>query len=262
MKIQKLQHEWPEKAGFCIDRPYGREDYTVLVFYNKVALLTGGAIETANAGGCIIYEPGVPQWFQSIGPLTHDWMHLSADAAEDFAAMDLPMNTVFYPRDTATIHRLFWEMESEFMGDLPFREELLSQKYRQLLIALYRDRHLPPSEPPAKEELVRLRQMRHQILLHPEKDWSVPQMAALADMCVSRFYAAYKAAFGDSPMETCIRARINAAENQLGMTDLSVKEIALSLGYRNLCHFHRQFKEYTGQTPLACRAHWKESGQK
>ncbi len=47
--------------------------------------------------------------------------------------------------------------------------------------------------------------------------------------------------------------RIQRAALRLRETDLSVLDIALKSGYRNLSHFNRQFRQITGTTPTAWR---------
>lgn len=257
MSILNLRHEWPEPAGFTLSRPKGLDNYTVLLFYNSVELQCGDGSLVTAPGAMLIYPPEVPQWFYSREPLLHDWMHLSADEAEALASFGVPLNTVFYPKDRAALHGLFREMELEFYGDKPYRETLLRQKLTELLVRLHRDRYCETAVPLPEEEMTQLRALRRQLLLYPQRPWTVPEMARLTGLSVSRFYTVYKTAFGSSPMDTCIHARITAAQDRLVSTTQTVKEIALSLGYGNVCHFSRQFKSVTGKTPLEYRAQYR-----
>lgn len=61
IEIVSLRHEWPEKAGFFIDRPVGYPKYTFLHFNNSVEILVDGAMVTTEPHACIIYNIGTPQ---------------------------------------------------------------------------------------------------------------------------------------------------------------------------------------------------------
>lgn len=50
-----------------------------------------------------------------------------------------------------------------------------------------------------------------------------------------------------------IKRRMEAAKKLLQGGDQSVCEIALSLGYQNVSHFFRQFRQYYGTTPTNWR---------
>ena len=54
-------------------------------------------------------------------------------------------------------------------------------------------------------------------------------------------------------MDDLIRARIDTAKNRLTDTDLPVQTVAAELGYRNVTHFCRQFKQLTGLPPTEFR---------
>ena len=78
-------------------------------------------------------------------------------------------------------------------------------------------------------------------------------MAELAYVSPSRFHTVYRAAFGISPMDDLIHARIDTAKNRLCNSNESVNRLALELGYKNVTHFCRQFKKITGMTPVEFR---------
>jgi AraC-like DNA-binding protein len=79
-------------------------------------------------------------------------------------------------------------------------------------------------------------------------------MASLAYLSPSRFHALYRAVFGISPMDDLIHARIDTAKNRLSDTEETVQNLSEQLGYRNVTHFCRQFKQLTGMTPVQFRA--------
>ena len=74
-------------------------------------------------------------------------------------------------------------------------------------------------------------------------------MAQRVHLSPSRVYPIYKKLFGISPNADLINARINSAKNRLINSGDKIEDIAESLGYRNITHFIRQFKENTGMSP-------------
>ncbi len=67
------------------------------------------------------------------------------------------------------------------------------------------------------------------------------------------FCRLFKKAIGHSPMEYINEYRIKQTRRLLEETNLSVTEICLECGYNNLGNFLREFRKYTGTTPLQYR---------
>lgn len=53
--------------------------------------------------------------------------------------------------------------------------------------------------------------------------------------------------------ETIIKARLQYANQQLIMTNSSIKSICFDCGFDSISYFYRLFKKYTGQTPVEYR---------
>lgn len=67
------------------------------------------------------------------------------------------------------------------------------------------------------------------------------------------FCRLFKKAIGQSPIEYINEYRIKQTQRLLEETDLPVTEICLECGYNNLGNFLREFRKYTGTTPLQYR---------
>jgi transcriptional regulator GlxA family with amidase domain len=65
----------------------------------------------------------------------------------------------------------------------------------------------------------------------------------------SRYITVFKENMGMSPSEYIINLRINVACDLLRNHDMSVKEVAASVGYDNAHFFSKIFKKKTGTTP-------------
>lgn len=255
MEIIAIRHDWPEKAGFTISRPHGREDYTFLHFMRSVEISVGGKRITARPGACIFYAPGTPQWFKSENDMIHNWVHLDPSLRSILAHYAIPEDELLYPHSTAFISDIFRSAEAEYFSDDCFKAEMLEAYMQEFLIRFSRAIREEPYAPSVgRREREKMQALRQTILSSPENKWTVPEMAALASLSPSRFHAVYKAVFGTSPMRDVIEARIRYAQSLL-LSDgsASVAWIAETLGYADQYHFIRQFKTVTGETPGAYR---------
>ena len=252
--VTRARHAWPEKAGFLIDRPRGLQEYTFLHFHNSMEILIDGRIVTTPPGAIIVYSPDTPQWFRSPQPLIHDWMHMEGDVAAVLSSFGLEPDKLYYPANGSFITAITRQIEMEVLTRRPDSRILSQLKFQELILLLARS-CARQEEQPDSTAIKRLRQVRVAVFSQLEQPWTVSRMAALTYLSPSRFHALYRAAFGISPMDDLIHARIDTAKNRLADTDISVQTLAGELGYRNVTHFCRQFKSLTGKTPGAFRAH-------
>ena len=96
----------------------------------------------------------------------------------------------------------------------------------------------------------RMRDLRFQMLSHPEKNWTVEDLAKQVSLSPSRYHALYKKLFGSSPMKDVINAKIDMAKTILLSDETTtLPVVAQRLGYKSHYHFIRQFKAVTGLTP-------------
>ena len=253
IRITRARHSWPEKAGFIIDRPKGLPEYTFLHFFESVEILVAGEVVTTPPGAVIFYSEDTPQWFRSPGPLLHDWMHLQGDVKPLLRSAGLEPDRLYLPGSSRFITPIIRQIELEVLTRQPDGEALSELKLRELLILLARS--CAQQEEKADSAAVKqLRQVRSIVFSRLEQPWTVQEMASLAFLSPSRFHALYRAVFGISPMDDLIHARIDTARNRLADTDEPVQNLSEQLGYRNVTHFCRQFKQLTGLTPSQFRA--------
>lgn len=80
-----------------------------------------------------------------------------------------------------------------------------------------------------------------------------------ARFAVDKYHLAksFKRHTGFSPNDYLINARITRAKELLRFTDLSVAEIAASVGIDNVSHFINLFRQRQASTPLAYRKLWR-----
>jgi transcriptional regulator GlxA family with amidase domain len=78
-------------------------------------------------------------------------------------------------------------------------------------------------------------------------------VAAAAGLTRMHFAAQFKAATGLRPHEFLLRRRVERAQEMLTESDLSLVDIALSVGFQTQSHFTTVFKRFVGQPPQSWR---------
>lgn len=127
-----------------------------------------------------------------------------------------------------------------------FAAALVGQLVAQALL-LGKPRNVPN---PVDEKLAAL---ALEIRSRPSADWDAPSMASRCGVSTAQFNRRFRLAFGLSPRQYVLRERIGRAATLLRETELSIKEIAEALRYREIFYFHRQFRQLLGQTPTEMR---------
>jgi AraC-like DNA-binding protein len=84
---------------------------------------------------------------------------------------------------------------------------------------------------------------------------SLADLAAATGLTRMHFAAQFRAATGLRPHEYLLRRRIERSQELLLRRDVSVVDVALSVGFQTQSHFTTVFKRFVGQPPLA----WRQS---
>jgi len=86
-----------------------------------------------------------------------------------------------------------------------------------------------------------------------DPELSISAIAEAFDMATARLSLAFKDEMNMSPLEYLTLLRVEYSKQLLCMTEHSIKDIAMSVGYYDASSFIRRFKQMTGMTPLQYR---------
>lgn len=250
--INRIKHEGREHKGFRLLREKGSGDYIFIHFLSPIDIMINGSFVSCLRNACIIFDPeSYQQFYASEEALVHNWIHFMPENKIIFNRMGLPINRVFYPRNTGFITNLVKTMEMEFVNKPPFWEVHADGLLLCLFTLIAREtmevnetRYGFGSELRSSFELLRL-----DIYNDPGRNWTIPSMASRLGLSRSRFTVLYGKFFKVSPIEDLITARIEYAKHLLIVSDMSISQLAESVGYDSVEHFSRQFKKRTGVTP-------------
>lgn len=154
-------------------------------------------------------------------------------------------------RGTASIKRHFQSLH--LLADEPasplraLRLRLATAGLLLDVLAAARAHTVPPGES-------RLEEILAMIARHPERDYTVDDLARRAGMAPNHFITRFRERAGLPPRQYLLACRMEAARGLLRTGGLPVTEIAARLGFCSSQHFATLFKRHTGTTPLACRA--------
>lgn len=250
MYIEMVQSAWQQKAGSCITTAVARF-YNLFYFPTPIQMMIDGELKWTEPNACFFSEPGYVRNFYFPNDTVMSWTHNPVDIEKLIKKYEIPLNCVFYLSNSAVLPELFQKMRKEFRLRDPYREELLDIYTEELLIKLSRyTKHKDEMLPINSRAQKKMRDLRWAVLSHPEKNWTVEEMANVVMLSPSRFHAVYKQMFGSSPVKDVIRAKIDLAKSILLAEErINLTSIAEQLGYSNQYHFIRQFKSVTGVTP-------------
>ncbi|QEO17764.1 helix-turn-helix domain-containing protein [Acetobacter vaccinii] len=99
----------------------------------------------------------------------------------------------------------------------------------------------------------KLRKALDHIETHLTEPFNLNILASLCGMSRFHFSRSFHHTMGHSPSHWFIQRRIELAATQLRQTDMSILEIALSVGYESSSHFSQVFRKTKGISPRAYR---------
>ncbi len=139
----------------------------------------------------------------------------------------------------------------------PGRDTLINRLVGMLLIECVRD-YIEQLPNHAQNWLTALRDPQLSAALsaihaHPEKNWSVTELAALAYMSRSAFAERFSRIMGQAPLSYLAAHRLRLAASYLRANMLSIARIAEKVGYASETAFSQAFKRMYGLSPSQYR---------
>jgi len=112
------------------------------------------------------------------------------------------------------------------------------------------------SPPPPARHLLRARDLADARYADPALD--VPTLAQRAHASTAHFSRCFKETFGETPHQYLQTRRIERAQELLRLTELTVSEVCLAVGYTSLGSFSATFKRTVGLAPSVWREQVRE----
>ncbi|MHB0771229.1 helix-turn-helix domain-containing protein [Bradyrhizobium sp. 5.13L] len=100
----------------------------------------------------------------------------------------------------------------------------------------------------------RLKRVLQYIDKHLSAKMTLQEMAGVAGLSRMHFAAQFRAATGVRPHEYLLRRRIERAQELLKQAEVTLVDIALTVGFQTQAHFTTVFKRFVGDTPYQWRS--------
>ena len=231
-------------------RCLGRLDfYFLYVIEGTLSLLAPGGNILMKSGDFYIIPPGIPYSYEHTEkePLNYFWVHFTGSDAENIVSRYKfkPYPEINSVPDSTDIISSMHRFTESCASEEPFKELELSILFERLLLKLAR-RCGGENPIPIKKSLSHINAYYY-------TDIKIPALARIEGLSTSRYNALFKELMGTSPCEYIIKTRLKFACELLSTTELSIKEIAVTVGYRDPHFFSRIFKEKLGLTPKEYR---------
>ncbi len=117
----------------------------------------------------------------------------------------------------------------------------------------YAAKHQQQSTQPQDRRTEILQEYSNLVMKHYAEWHHVSEYADAMHLTLPHLCSTIKSVSGRTAGDMIIDAIMTDAKSQLKITNLQVKEIALSLGFENVAFFNRFFKAHTGMTPKEYR---------
>lgn len=245
---------WDHNLDYTVDRPGGFGYYSFCYFQTPCIIKTKAGLEHYGPGSIVLFTPDFPQWYRGDGVgFINDWLDFSGkDVLSFIDSLHLPLNEEFRINDPSFIGHLIRDILRESYRRSGFWDVAVNIGIEDFLLHVARglletqERSLEPLKLRQYELLRHIRQEILEKLSHP---WLVDTMASMMNISSSRFTVLYREAFGVSPKEDLLAARIERAKQLLKNTGASVTFVAEQIGISETQYFSRLFKNKVGWSP-------------
>lgn len=242
-------------CDFIQDRPNGIVDFLFLCIKSKSTLIINESNYIINTPSVILFDSYTPhKYFPSGTKYIDDYLHFAVKDPDSFVKeLTFPFNIPIPLSNYSTIQTLLTLIIHENQPENKYSTQIISTLIKALMLKVGEQWNIVQHESILSPHYHDLLTIRNQITQHPEKMWTVEDLAEQAHLSHAYFQVLYKKAFGTTCMNDVISAKISQAKTYLTSTDLPIYQIALEVGYNEVPHFIRQFKKSTGLTPGSFR---------
>lgn len=249
MQVLYCGYDYPhEKGEFCTRNKF--PFYVISCFSTPFLYETEGELRQGNPGDMVIIPPGSSVYHgprSTAESFVNDWIYVKGeDFAQLLEAYPVPLEVAFPVGSPNFLKNCIHKVMDELLRKQRGYEEIITGCIKETIIEMHRFyQQQQDFDPPA----FRIGAVRELFLKHPEKNWSLQEMAQLGGYSVSRFSALYFQKYGLSPKAELLVVRMELAKQLLSYSELSVTEISERCGFKSIYYFSKYFKKTVGMAP-------------
>lgn len=239
-------------SSFKTDNVEGRLDYYLMyIVAGELELEMPRGAKTLTSGNFVFFPPKFRYRYahKATSEIEYMWLHFTGS---DVMPIIEKYGLKIYPEinkienDDDIIAR-FKNIFSAFVKHDEFKEDELSILLDRLLITLARR---------VAGSNVRDLMLKRSIMFINQNynlNISIPELAKIENLSVSRYNTLFNKVTGISPVQYITNMRLTSACDLLVNTDLPIKQIAQMVGYTDAHFFSRIFKAKIGISPAVYR---------
>ena len=172
-------------------------------------------------------------------------MHAFGQMKAVTSSAQLPLTDTSHPEDSL--------VDSSAVTDDLTSQLYIKSSLLYILATLSDHRLFTPAERNQDKRVKSIKTVLTYIKENYQEKLYIADLAKQVNLNEQYFCRLFKKAVGHSPMEYLNEYRIKQTLRLLEETDLPVMEICLECGFNNMGNFLREFRRYTGTTPLQYR---------
>lgn len=213
------------------------------------------------AGDCFVIFPGelVSYVADELDPWSYRWVAFTGDKAPQLVAQvglstELPIVTT---DDSHELNRLFVDIE-QVLRRGGKHCSLRAEGYLRLILAEYND-HLPSTaQVRSKSEAeMQVDKAIRWLTLQYARPLTINELANDIGYHRTHFSKLFKEHTGRTPSQFLLKIRMERAAVLLKQSEMTIQQIASSVGYSDALYFSRQFKQWYGVAPSAYRTKYR-----
>ena len=151
-------------------------------------------------------------------------------------------------RSREKLTKIFDNAQRKWRANEPFCQLYVKKAIYEIILILQNE--ISKNYLPSQKEKIILPAVEKINSDFDKQDLSISSLAKLCNISEVYLRRLFIDKFGVSPKEYIIETRMNHAKNLIKSGMFSVSETARLCGYSEECHFSREFKKRTGQSPV------------
>lgn len=241
----------------CLDNRFttinekGREDYYLMyIIRGTLELELGGRVVTGRSGDFVIYPPRAKYKYahkEEDDNVAYYFVHFTGSYVK-MLLETLGLGTeggIWHAGTSESVSRTFSELFTAFNSDERYKWERCGI-ITELILTMLAERRS------RGERSILYKSLSYINSFYTDKI-SIPELAKMENISVSRYNTLFRKTTGTSPTKYIMGLRINHAITLLSSTDMDIGQIGELVGYSDKHFFSRAFKSYTGKTPREYR---------
>lgn len=225
--------------------------YDSIGFVNKgqIFMEVNGVGTNVTEGGLYYIPAGLSYSHRVITP-TADvfWTHFEMTLGGENASHRFVFPVSLMPEDPQYARRIFTELFQKPQLGYPLLKTGLMYELTAYFFSL------GEIKTKGDERLEKMQKVTEYIEKNLDKPLTVESLAAMVGLAPGYFIECFKSFFHGTPIQFVLSRREAAARDKLENTVMSVKQIAITLGFTNQNYFSEFIKKRTGYSPLEYRA--------